>query len=60
MKIEKIADAVFRPGAVTVERVIWLVNGEGIPFCEVTESAAHSLFFELADLSAWSFATQDS
>ncbi|GGY27828.1 hypothetical protein [Streptomyces xanthochromogenes] len=50
MKNEQIVDPVFRPGAVDGEPVVWLVNGESIPFCEVSESAAQSLLFELAGL----------
>ncbi|MFD9567677.1 hypothetical protein [Streptomyces sp. NPDC059994] len=50
MKNEQIIDPVFRPGAVNGERVVWLVNGESIPLCEIPESAAQSLLFELAGL----------
>ncbi|WP_328620821.1 hypothetical protein [Streptomyces sp. NBC_00354] len=50
MKIERPIGAVFRPGAVSGEPVLWLVDGRNIPVCEVPEADARSLLFELAEL----------
>ncbi|MFD6885129.1 hypothetical protein [Streptomyces sp. NPDC059957] len=47
---QNIVGAVFRPGAVTGERVVWLLDIGSNPLHEVPESDARALLFELAEL----------